>query len=586
MLRKRSRLTSRAVKSKRRAPILACSFRRALSSRFAVRPAPTRLPRSREPRDRSIGAAIATRFERAGNDAGRAAIDAVVEHLSGELAVAGFGRLGSNGGDKRSSWSSTMVLRPTRATSFCERCSAPPWPARRNSISNACAFRARESARAFSLAAGEARRKYGSGSGRASPGARRSFDSTRLSPAEVKRESRTKGLASCATCWSASSGVRPHRGSRRRPWAARWRVRGFCRGGLGGTCRRPRGAASHGHFGSARSASDFRATWVVDLAARLRIARRIGELSRRATRSPSVQLPTVQRTERRTGSGAASAPGGSISDAGPISAPEDEEGPPSAPRLREVPEEEMPAEERDRDEEEPQLKTPPPESGRQHVTPGPAPTISEADEDISITVTMEESEVPPSVSEREPESAPMPMSAGSRQEIPELSGPQPRLALVSEPEIELHGMTPISSGTRSSLACARRVACPRCPSRHPFGRPPDGRNPLAAPPAPPAPPPPALARTRAVGASTPAVGRHEPARRGRAAPSPPVRLMAQPLGDASGKPLPPVEVWASTFTPRRCAVQVASFVGQNANFEPKTFGELVRASIALGEDKS
>jgi hypothetical protein len=41
----------------------------------------------------TIGAAIATRFERAGDNAGRAAIDAVVEHLSGELAVAGFGRL-------------------------------------------------------------------------------------------------------------------------------------------------------------------------------------------------------------------------------------------------------------------------------------------------------------------------------------------------------------------------------------------------------------------------------------------------------------------------------------------------------------
>jgi hypothetical protein len=41
----------------------------------------------------SIGAAIATRFERAGTDVGRAAIDAVIEHLSGELAVAGFGRL-------------------------------------------------------------------------------------------------------------------------------------------------------------------------------------------------------------------------------------------------------------------------------------------------------------------------------------------------------------------------------------------------------------------------------------------------------------------------------------------------------------
>jgi hypothetical protein len=50
--------------------------------------------------------------------------------------------------------------------------------------------------------------------------------------------------------------------------------------------------------------------------------------------------------------------------------------------------------------------------------------------------------------------------------------------------------------------------------------------------------------------------------------------------------LPPVEVWASTFTPAALRGQVATFVGQNANFEPKTFGELVRASIALGEDKS
>jgi hypothetical protein len=41
----------------------------------------------------SIGTAVATRFERMGSDVGGAAIDAVVEHLSGELAIAGFGRL-------------------------------------------------------------------------------------------------------------------------------------------------------------------------------------------------------------------------------------------------------------------------------------------------------------------------------------------------------------------------------------------------------------------------------------------------------------------------------------------------------------
>ncbi len=41
----------------------------------------------------SMGAAIAGRFEAAGTDTKGATIDAVVEHLAGELAVAGFGSL-------------------------------------------------------------------------------------------------------------------------------------------------------------------------------------------------------------------------------------------------------------------------------------------------------------------------------------------------------------------------------------------------------------------------------------------------------------------------------------------------------------
>src|SRR4051812_1958331 len=41
----------------------------------------------------SMGAAIARRFERAGTDARGSAIESVVEHLSGELAIAGFGAL-------------------------------------------------------------------------------------------------------------------------------------------------------------------------------------------------------------------------------------------------------------------------------------------------------------------------------------------------------------------------------------------------------------------------------------------------------------------------------------------------------------
>jgi len=41
----------------------------------------------------SFGAAIARRFEKAGTSAKGAAIDAVVEHLAGELALGGFGAL-------------------------------------------------------------------------------------------------------------------------------------------------------------------------------------------------------------------------------------------------------------------------------------------------------------------------------------------------------------------------------------------------------------------------------------------------------------------------------------------------------------
>jgi hypothetical protein len=302
---------------------------------------------------------------------------------------------------------------------------------------------------------------------------------------------------------------------------------------------------------------------------------------------------------------AASAPGAPISEPGPPSVPDEEEGPPSAPRLRETQEDEIAAEEREIDEEEPQLKTPPPESGRQHVTPGPSPAVSEPDDDISITVTMEESEVPPSVSEPSAE----PMSAPARHEIPEVSGPQPRLALVSEPEIELHGMTPLASVVEPAtpvkpipaadprlaatspirpqdvdLAVPVAAAAPVIPSAAPSGIRPTTAQPPVAPPAPPAPPPAPLSRTAPSAgvadtrpsAGTPASG--EPA-------APPMRMMTQPLADVSGKPLPPVEVWASTFTPAALRGQVASFVGHNANFEPKTFGELVRATIALGDDK-
>jgi hypothetical protein len=323
--------------------------------------------------------------------------------------------------------------------------------------------------------------------------------------------------------------------------------------------------------------------------------------------APPVDRASVTPTADR---GEASAKGEAFSP-GPPSASDDEadEGPPSAPRLREVPEDETAAEERDIDEEEPQLKTPPPESGRQHVTPGPAPTISEPDEDISITVTMEESDVPPSVAPAaEPTSTPM--SAGSRHEIPDLSGPQPRLALVSEPEIQLHGMTPLSSVSEPvnpvkpftetsaraaaspplrpqdvelavpvpSPAFSSVVSPPAIPPATPSEVRPSAQPPLA-------PPAPSLSRTAPSATDTrPSPTAATPSE--SAALSPPVRMMAQVLPDASGQPLPPVEVWASTFTPAALRGQVASFVGHNANFEPKTFDELLRASIALGQEKS
>jgi hypothetical protein len=319
---------------------------------------------------------------------------------------------------------------------------------------------------------------------------------------------------------------------------------------------------------------------------------------------------------------AASAPGGATSDRGAPSEAESEadQGPPSAPRLREMSEDDVAAEQRDVDEEEPQLKTPPPESGKQHVTPGPTATVSEPDEDISITVTMEESEAPPPISPSPPEVA-APLGIGARSPIPDLSGPQPRLALVSEPEIELHGMTPLSAiaETLESLS-VKSVSGPVAPAIPPAPPEPMARSgqgasfrpqdielavpvplsdlsiPSATPSGVRPVPPPSLAPAATPPTSAAPFARTTPsvpdampsmsAASSEPASAPPVRLMASPLPDDAGKPAPPVEVWASTFTPAALRGQVASFVGHNANFEPKTFGELVRASLALGEDKS
>ncbi|HMJ51693.1 MAG TPA: hypothetical protein VK540_06435 [Polyangiaceae bacterium] len=315
-----------------------------------------------------------------------------------------------------------------------------------------------------------------------------------------------------------------------------------------------------------------------------------------------VQPPhaVAERSSRET----AIPSGDAIADRGQASSAEAEadEGPPSAPRLREAAEDEdvvteaPEREERERYDEEPPIKTPPPESGRQDVTPGPAIMVSEPDEDISITVTMEESELPPPVSP--PAADVASMSAIGRLDMPDVSGPQPRLALVSEPEIELHGMTPLSA-VAEPMTPAKPPPPPEASARSTASTPlrpqdvglavPVPSVPSAAPsgtrPVLPGPPPaaPFARMAPSVPDTKPSVSHAASSEPAAAAP---VRLMAQPQADPSGRPMPPVEVWASTFAPAALHGQVASFVGQNAKFEPKTFGELVQASIALGEDKS
>jgi hypothetical protein len=353
------------------------------------------------------------------------------------------------------------------------------------------------------------------------------------------------------------------------------------------------------------------------------------------TEPPLAQAASIADREAAMGSSSA------FSEA-PTSVPgeEEDEGPPSAPRLREAPEIEVSTEEDDAadeqvEERETLLKTPPPESGRQHVTPGPSIAVTGADaeeDDGSITVTMEESEVPPSVAPPTPEVS-IPISAGRADDLP------PRLALVSEPEIELHGMTPISAAILEPIApakpplapepsAAKPPPTPKTPtSPEPLARKPEPYRPLAesAPPpeielslpaapalpsatpsgvrtaaghpspaitqpAPPATTSPSVSASTALTPPAPPMITSPPVAAAASAPipaaapaAPPVRLMVQPLGD-EGKPLPPVEVWASTFN-SSLKGEVATFVHRNAEAGAKTFAELVRASVALGDDE-
>jgi len=258
---------------------------------------------------------------------------------------------------------------------------------------------------------------------------------------------------------------------------------------------------------------------------------------------PEREVPTEVR-------GVSAPPRDELASEPPGPEPDEEEGPPSAPRLREglsaaderIEDEEAEEREQEFREDEGPLKTPPPESGRQHVAAPPAPAAEASDElDIDISVTVTEGEATPS---------PVPSALGRESASPaaargiDMGAPVPRLAFVSEPEIDLH------------------------------------LRPQASPVAPPSG---AAAESRSEPASVPPVVPLPAAEHPPASSPPPVRLMTQPPVDAERGTAAPVEVWASTHAPSALRGQVASFVGQNASFAPKSFGELLDASLQLGE---
>lgn len=246
-----------------------------------------------------------------------------------------------------------------------------------------------------------------------------------------------------------------------------------------------------------------------------------------------------------------------------------DEGPPSAPRLREGlaaategagADEEAGADEQDFPEDEAPIKTPPPESGRQHVAPAVASSSDSSDDiDIDISVTMSEGEITPL-----PPPAPVPDPV----RMPAATGDigLPRLSFVSEPEIEFHVRPPApaakapeqASTTPRSDAAPQSAVAPRPAAQ--------AKAPEQAVPD--------LLPTASDVPSRPSSG------------PPPARLMAQLAAEAPGTTAAPVEVWASTHAPAALRGQVANFVGQNASFAPKSFGELLEATLQLGEDRS
>jgi hypothetical protein len=101
----------------------------------------------------SIGASIAARFERGGGDPRGAAIESIVEHLAGELAVAGLGTISVE------RWGRALVLVVDNASADVDKVLAPLLGAmvsRAAKVQARCVRLSREGDRARFLIAGEA----------------------------------------------------------------------------------------------------------------------------------------------------------------------------------------------------------------------------------------------------------------------------------------------------------------------------------------------------------------------------------------------------------------------------------------------
>jgi hypothetical protein len=310
-----------------------------------------------------------------------------------------------------------------------------------------------------------------------------------------------------------------------------------------------------------------------------------------------------------------------------VSEPPDEEGPPSAPRLREAAALDAAGAEEQEPEEEIELKTPPPESGRQQVAPAVdlEPPSDASEMDISITVS--DSVPPPAVSTPVPgapsESARAPASLSDLGR--EVSGSD-QLDLVPESGVLAPpGAPPVLEPKPASVRGSELSWPPAGPSEPPeapttphMTRPGALGSQLAEPPTPPTAElepskvepakvepakvepsmvepaeielavalPTSRAPSAAPAQSTARAASPEPAAGTAEAPSAatPARLMAQSLAEPSGPAAAPVEVWASTHAGPALRGQVATFVGQNVAFAPKSFGELLDASLELGSE--